>query len=253
MELTSQARGVLTIPAAIFEENYNMPITEFVDRHTFKEQSQKGGAVINYMSHASATRLFRIRHPNLKVVMVENPATGGFVFEEAEGRGFFLKGYITDGINDSEVVYFGVLGSSGNAVLPGQKDKGNAPIASSKAFNTAYVRAKTKIIAMITGLGLKLWTGDDLDEDIKDAKIVYLKAIDLLAAEYYEITGKTYVVDVSILDTEDVIKATGKAIKQAITSAKQIEIEVDNPVTGELVLESADETTVTSRKSLKAS
>ena len=258
--LTQAPKGVLEIPADIYEENYNLDITEFIDRHTFKEKSQKGASIINYMSHASATRIFRMRHPNLQVVMVENPKTGGYVHEEIGGRGYFLKGYITDGTCDSETIYFAVLGSSGNSVLPDDVDRNGSPIASSKAFNTAFARAKAKIIASVTGIGWKLWTGDDLDEDIKDEKIKYLKAIDQLAEKYLEVTGVPYNVTVSILDTQDVIKAQGSAIKRAITEAEKNDyIDVDSTIKDDVPLEGKEDTAqpslpeASSRKALKAS
>lgn len=196
----------LIIPPDIFEENYNIPLTSLVDRHTFRESVNKGKTVINYLSHALATKIFRVRHPDLVVVMHKNPDNNSYIFEEAYNGGFYMRGHIEDNEgNTSEEVYFALLTTANVAIT---KDKFTA-----KDVNTAFARAKTKIIAIVTGIGLKLWTGDDLSDEIKDEKLAMLKVVYSMADKYKYPDGTTYVTEVTILDSADRIKEEGRKIK----------------------------------------
>jgi hypothetical protein len=214
----------LVIPPDVFLDNYNIPLSELVDRNTFRESLQKGKAVtINYLSHAIATQLMRCRHATLQVKMKENPETGGYVFADIADSGYYMVGYIEDGEgNTSEEVYFALLTTAGLAI---PRDKLTV-----KEINTAFARAKTKTIAMVLGIGLKLWTGADLDESIMDEKVTILNALYALADKYNAMAASPYAVQADISSSIDTIKREGTALKTMLaelsnTPAK-VEVEV---------------------------
>jgi hypothetical protein len=192
----------LHLAPEIFLENYNIDISEYTERHKAKEDAQKGGSAITYMSYSHAFRLFRTRHPGWEVDCVVNPLTGGYVFEEIDRRGYFVKSFIHDGSCRSAAYYNALLTMSGQGVHPDdvksdyqtKKPKlsplGNPIyVTDSQSINKAVYRAKVKAIALCTGIGLKLWTGDDLSEDVLDAKLTLLTQVKAVAAKYTSLSG----------------------------------------------------------------
>lgn len=226
----------LSIDPGRFIEAYNVDISDFIERHNFKESAQKGGKEINYMSYSHAYRLFRQYFPELEVTLVANPATGGFIWKEIDDRGYFLKAYVyeksTGGqISKSAEYYYPVLSVSGQSVYPDEletqkdyktgevKSKEGRYVANIQLFNKANQRAIVKAIALTTGIGLKLWTGDDLSEDILDAKQELLDRVRAAAANYTTKTGVPYTVASTYMDTTAVITAEGKKISALIKAA----------------------------------
>jgi hypothetical protein len=236
---------VLQIDPARYLDAYNLDIDSYVERHTFKETAQKGSKQINYMSYSHAYRLFRIHFPELEVQLEENPNTGGYIFEEINERGYFLKAFVytAEGVPFSDTnngmrikrsasIYYPVLSVSGLSVYPNElettknyttnktEEKPGKYVANIQLFNKANQRAIVKAIALTTGIGLKLWTGDDLNEDIVDAKFSLLDAVSVRAREYTKLTGIEYTPSVSHLDTITVITEEGKSIKRMMDAFK---------------------------------
>lgn len=229
----------LEIAPEIFLENYNLPIDNLVEHHSAKENNQKGGKSILYLSYSHALRLLRIRHPDLDAHCVMNPATGGYLFTEVDRRGYFMLSYVSsaDG-RRSSLYYNAYLTMSGQGVHPddvkadknGQPKSLNTgeliPLVDSQGINKLYYRSLTKAIGLATGLGLKLWTGDDLSQEIIDEKNNLLMQVQALGKEYTTLTGEAYpgIEELDIYASSAAIKAYGKALHLKVKELK------NNPV-----------------------
>jgi hypothetical protein len=248
LETTEMIHNTLNIDPERFLDAYNLDIEDYIERHTFKESSQKGGKEIMYMSYSHAYRLFRQHFPELEVGLVENPQTGGFIWKEVDNRGYFLKPYVYQkAVNQfglrSAVYYYPILSVSGQSVYPDEletvkdyntketKEKPGRYVANIQLFNKSNQRAIVKAIALTTGIGLKLWTGDDLTEDLLDDKVRLLEKVRVRADEYTALTGIPYTVTSSYIDTKSVITIEGKKLAHLIKEASPITVSVPE-VTG---------------------
>lgn len=235
--------GKLIIPPQVYSENYNLDISKYVDRHTFREKAQKSGNQILYMSYPHALNLFKTRHPNLSVVMERNPQTNGFVFPEEDSRGYFLVGHCEDDEdNIGESYYFAVLNASGGAILPSDKNHADKPLASSQEYNKAFYRAVTKVIALTTGIGLKLWTGEDLSSEILTNKQILQRRYNELVDQWLHLTGEQLDY-ASYTDLDADITRKGKDLKVRIEQHMNQKEDI-----GELVPEATSETKATKKK-----
>lgn len=134
------------ITAAEFSANYKLNLKEHI--------STKGGSFqARYISWAIAQKLLRERHPELSVD-----------FEKGEGQPFhllndniFLLPFLTDGEKRTPSIFFPVMDNKFAAIAN--------PCATQ--VNRAFQRATAKVIAVYTGLGLSLFTNEDL-EDLED-------------------------------------------------------------------------------------
>jgi hypothetical protein len=247
--------ATLNIAPDRFIEAYNLDISEFIERHTFKETAQKGGKEINYMSYSHAYRLFRQHFPELEVALVENPATGGYIWKEIDDRGYFLKAYVYQKSPNhpcakSSEYYYPVLSVSGQSVYPEELEtqknyktgetttKEGRFVANIQLFNKSNQRAIVKAIALTTGIGLKLWTRDDLAEDTLDPKQELLDRVRAIASEYTSKTGIPYLVRSTYVDTTASITTEGKTIaaliKEATITAKTEPLVEEAPVVSEV-------------------
>lgn len=216
-----------------FLEAYNEDVTDFVERHKQREQAMnKGGQGkdIFYLSYSHAYKIFRYTYPELEVDCVVNPLTGGFVFEEIDRRGYFIKAYVHDGERRSAVYYSAILNTlSGLGIFPDELKKKEGKelpgkyMIDAQLINKSVYRALVKAIALATGVGLKLWTGDDLNEEVEDAKLTLLSKIKALADSYKNITGNTYVEaeDLSFISTEGEIRKVAKDLQEAYKKAQE--------------------------------
>lgn len=232
----------LIIKPEDFIANYNLDIEDFVEQHKAKEDAQsKGGAnqlkrPILYMSYSHAIRLLRSRHPELEVDCVRNFATGGYIFQEIDRLGYFILSYVHDGKSRSALYYNAMLTMSGQGIHPDDvksdyktgKPKltptGNTiSVVDSAAANKAYYRALVKAIAMVTGIGLKLWTGDDLADEIVDAKMILINNVKKLNDLYYQLQGEDYegVAQLDYTSSEAEIKRVGKSLQLAYKALEQ--------------------------------
>lgn len=204
----------LNISAEDFLTGYNLDVTPYIVRHRFKEKAQKGGAVINYLPYSHAVREMRKLHPKLEACCLVNPTTGGYVFKELDSGGYLLKPYLTDGIARSEIYNFSILSSSGGPVSAVSPD---AKSYNSQVINKHYYRAITKAIALVTGIGLKLWTLEDLDDEIIDATMASISRIKELSVQYRMATGKVYdLPELTYMTPQIELLAIGKALAKAV-------------------------------------
>lgn len=205
---------MLKISPQRFTEAYNINIQSFVE--------SKGG--MDYLPYSDAIRLFRLYFPELGFGCEVNPATQGYIFEELDGRGYFVKPYVYDQEgNKSCPLYFCVLNFRNAAVLPTDKEKdGKSPTANSQLFNKAIYRSIVKVIAIETGIGLKLWTRDSLEEEVSDDRAVLYKKVALLNDTYKTLTGADNEImsSISAESTYDSIVTAGKMLKLAVTQAQ---------------------------------
>jgi hypothetical protein len=228
----------LQVSADKFLEMYNLDIEPFVERHSFKEKAQsKGGAssnVIRYMSYSHAIRLLKSNFPGWKVEWIPNELAGGALYKEIDDRAYFIKVYVHNGHERSEILYYPLLTISGTAIPVIEKYEKDKPVYSSQInsqnINKAIMRAISKIIAITTGIGLKLWTGDDLADEIIDAitakKQKFVEGISKLLAAYRDKfnsdlllpddEGNLKSVVFTINMTEYELKELGKRVKQEL-------------------------------------
>ncbi|MGL5923728.1 hypothetical protein [Chroococcidiopsis sp.] len=213
---------VLSIDPKRFLEAYNLDVSQWVERNKFREGTQKTGDKILYLSHAHALRLMRQHFPELETGFVVNPVTGGYFFEEIGGGGFFCKPYVHDGFSCSAIYHFGVLSQSGASVFPHSKDKSGNPSADEQLFNRSFYRAQTKAIALTTGIGLKLWTGDDLSEDIIDDKLSRISAVEELAIQHNRLATEPYLIPaLNYMSSAELINSIGKDLQARLKELKQ--------------------------------
>jgi hypothetical protein len=229
----SQLYRPLTVDPVRFMEAYNLDIEAYIERNKFREnnQAKDGGAKkeIWYLSHSHALRLLKTKFPELSVQLIENPETGGFIFKEIDGRGYFLKGFLHDGVRRTQTYYYPVLSNSGQAVLPDdrypdKKDKETGKVyaqgkymAETQLFSKSIWRGEVRFIAFATGIGLKLWTGDDLSSDVQDAKMVVIDRVFELAEEYKKLSGVAYVLpELNYMTPSAEIKKVGTELSQAV-------------------------------------
>lgn len=227
----------LAISPERFNSAYNIDISPYIVRHTFKESAQKTNKEINYLSYSHAYRLFRTHFPELEVGMEVNTATGGYVFREVADRGFFIKSYVytrdADGLlRRSASYYYPILTVSGLAVYPNdpviKKDFKSGEfkaidgqyVADIQLINKSVQRSIVKAIALTTGIGLKLWTGDDVGEEVVDRKFQALSLLQSLAQELGQLSGTYTEPSSTYADSMDVITAEGKRFRSWIAEYK---------------------------------
>lgn len=239
----------LVVPPALFQDMYNLDISNAVERHSFKESSQKGAGIINYLSWSHAVKLFRIHFPGWEVDC-EMDTDGSYVFYEKHGAGMFMKPYVFYRNSEGQIIrtrsiYFAILTSSGATAFPFTADgKPNLQVLNAQAINRNYYRALTKAIAFVTGIGLKLWSGEDLTEEIQDARLkllnVHAQWLTLYKKTFGEDYNSTNVGDLSIESLKVEIKTLKMMIEtkrdeEAKNSSKQLTSTEDTVMNAELV------------------
>ena len=229
----------LTIDPEKFISNYNLYIKPFVDKHEEKEKAQsKNGQLkrpILYLSYSHAMRLFRENHPGLEVACAVNPLTGGYLFAEVDRRGYFMKSFVHDGKRRSEAFYNALLTMSGQGIHPDdvqvdyttKKPKLNGlgkPVltVNNQSINKLYYRSIVKAIGMVTGIGLKLWTGEDLSDEVLEAKMNLLNRVAQLNSQYSALVGSPWeeASELSHISDNDEIIRIGTELKQRIEDIK---------------------------------
>ena len=94
------------------------------------------------------------------------------------------------------------------------------PKATSVAFNKGYYRAITKAIAVVTGIGLKLWTGDDLSEDIQNQKLTMITKVQDMAAQLKKKGVEVELPSLDVTTDSGDIKNLGRHFKELLDNAK---------------------------------
>ena len=130
----------LDIPAEAFTKAYELAIGEHV------EKNYKG---LSYLSWPFAYRYLKEQFPALFVAFEE--ATAGWPVFGKEGC-WLLRPYLTDGIRRTPALVFPIMDNKHNAVKE----------LDARQVSDNIQRASVKAIATFTGLGLKLYSGEDI-------------------------------------------------------------------------------------------
>jgi hypothetical protein len=130
----------LEISPEAFTKAYELPIGEHV------EKNYKG---LSYLSWPFAIRFLKDQFPSVYVAF-EEASVGWPVFGQ-EGC-WLLRPYLTDGIKRTPALVFPLMDNKHNALK--QLD--------ARAVSDNIQRASVKCIATFTGLGLKLYSGEDI-------------------------------------------------------------------------------------------
>lgn len=130
----------LEISPDAFTKAYELPIGEHV------EKNYKG---LSYLSWPFAIRFLKEQFPSVFVAF-EEASVGWPVFGQ-EGC-WLLRPYLTDGIKRTPALVFPLMDNKHNALK--QLD--------ARAVSDNIQRASVKCIATFTGLGLKLYAGEDI-------------------------------------------------------------------------------------------
>jgi len=150
MAMTDRMNGIFTpleISPEAFTKAYELPIGEHV------EKNYKG---LSYLSWPFAFRYLKEQFPSV-YVSFEESSIGWPVFGQ-EGC-WLLRPFLTDGIKRTPALVFPLMDNKHNALK--QLD--------ARAVSDNIQRASVKCIATFTGLGLKLYSGEDIPKsDEKD-------------------------------------------------------------------------------------
>ena len=138
----------LDIPAAAFAQAYDLPIGEHV------EKNYKG---LSYLSWPFAFRYLKEQFPALFVAF-EEASAGWPVFGQAGC--WLLRPYLTDGIRRTPALVFPIMDNKHNAVKE----------LDARQVSDNIQRASVKCIATFTGLGLKLYSGEDIPKSDDEKK-----------------------------------------------------------------------------------
>jgi hypothetical protein len=139
----------LVIQPDMFQRLYDLPIGEFV------ESRMSGAFAASYLSWAHAVRLLKEHLPSVCVSFER--CDGGIVhkhdLDAAQNLwNAYVMPYLTDGECRTPAIYFPVMDNRFRAL--------ECPDA--RAVNDAIQRGAVKAIATFTGLGLKLYAGEDI-------------------------------------------------------------------------------------------
>jgi hypothetical protein len=143
MALTDRMNGLfapLEISPESFSQAYELPIGEHV------EKNYKG---LSYLSWPFAFRYLKAQFPTLYVAFEEK--TAGWPVFGQEGC-WLLRPYLTDGCRRTPALVFPIMDNKHNAVKE----------LDARQVSDNIQRASVKCIATFTGLGLKLYSGEDI-------------------------------------------------------------------------------------------
>lgn len=143
----------LEIDAAAFTTAYELPIGEHV------EKNYKG---LSYLSWPFAFRYLKEQFPTLYVAF-EEASAGWPVFGQTGC--WILRPYLTDGLRRTPALVFPIMDNKHNAVKE----------LDARQVSDNIQRASVKCIATFTGLGLKLYSGEDIPKDEKDVPKIQIQ------------------------------------------------------------------------------
>lgn len=193
---------ILIIKTENFLNAYNIDVSENV------ETDYKG---IRYLSWSYAWYFLKTNFTELVVDFVK---TEDGKYHHYDDGGSYLLPYLTDGEYKSIPLYYPIL------------DSKNKPVANpdNMQVNKALMRGATKVIAMVTGLGLKLYTGEDLDNSKKEGLITKIKEF---ADQLKSLTGED--IDMSqatVAASETRLIEFGKEVASKLKAAKSKPLEI---------------------------
>jgi hypothetical protein len=158
----------LIVPGAKFLEAYNLDVRDFVER------DYNG---VRYMSWSYAWYLLKQYFPNYYVSLEKPLSDEGIDYFPTPG-GAVLRPFVVDAMTGkrTQALYYPVQDSRHKSVATPD----------TMTLNKNIQRAYTKAIACYCGIGLRLYTGEDLENTEKHS---YLDRIRELAEEYRELYG----------------------------------------------------------------
>ena len=130
-----------------FEKRYNYNVTSMIEEKEIKGTRKDGtdySFTLNYISWSHAQKIAKTLDPNFKWILIKN-INGSLVHD---GMVLIEMTFL----DSTEQHYFPIL------------DAKNKAIANPNAFdiNTAQMRGMTKLFSMMSGIGLILYTGEDI-------------------------------------------------------------------------------------------
>ncbi len=132
-----------------FEDRYNYDVSKYIEikkvEGTSKKTGKKYSYELKYLSWAYAHKLGMLIDPNFKWILLKNE-NGGLVHDNT-----VLIEMTFQGVTARH--YFPILDGANNAIHnPNCFD-----------INTAQMRGMAKLFAMMSGFGLSLYTGEDIN------------------------------------------------------------------------------------------
>lgn len=144
----------LVIPADTFTKLYHLNISKFIERRGSGGSSFKA----SYLSWAHAYKLMKAELPNI-MVDFEVAKDGSIVHQHAYGDDkpitASVRPFLTDGLTRTSAISFPIMDNRFGAI--------EEPDA--REVSDACQRGAVKVIAIYTGLGLPLYSGEDIPKD----------------------------------------------------------------------------------------
>ena len=156
----NDVKNCLSISSTKFEEMYNLPIGHLVEK-----RGHGGNFSASYLSWAHASRLlytnFEGIHPDLEL-----NEEGSILhdFGNEYNQDFHLRIFLTNGVQRTPSIFFPVMDKMFKSM--------DNP--TSREVSDAVQRGKVKAIAEFTGIGLKLYSGEDIpsQNELDTAEVV---------------------------------------------------------------------------------
>jgi len=184
--------------ANYFSKLASVPVREKIER--------KGN--LDYLSWANAWAMLKSAHPDAQRIVYESPFTGNNYF--TDGKTCYVKvGIVVNGLE--HIDYLPVMDFRNNAI-PAEK-------VTSMDVNKTIQRSTAKAIAM-HGLGLSLWTGEDIPESTAPAQSDSRISLEKGDESWSKV--ETYVRGNKQLGIEKIVQQLGR--KYTITDSLKSEI-----------------------------
>jgi len=144
------------------EESTSASVFQTLSSISVREKIERKGN-LDYLSWANAWSLLKANYPNAQRVVYESPFTGLNFFTDGT-TGYVKVGIIVEGIE--HIDYLPIMDFRNNAI----------PLVKVTAMdvNKTIQRSTAKAIAM-HGLGLSLWTGEDIPDAVTTAPVAEAK------------------------------------------------------------------------------
>jgi len=131
---------------------------------------EKSVQEMNYLSWSFAEKYLRENFNNLVVEFERNG--NDYCFGNSK-EGYYVLPYIVDIETGKRTpsLYYPIIDPYNRCIVDGLMDKNGKPITiNTMRINTSLQRARTKIIAITTGIGFSLYNGEDTKEIVNQEK-----------------------------------------------------------------------------------
>jgi hypothetical protein len=141
---------ILIIPYEQWLKGYSIDVSNFIEKKNN----------LDYISWATSEKLLRENFPNL-IVDFERDSNGNYFFGNPD-IGYFVLPFMIDVKENKRTksLYYPIIDYRNQSIKN----------LTSMAVNTSLQRARSKIIALETGIGFSLYTGEDLIEQVEQKK-----------------------------------------------------------------------------------